>query len=135
MSGHPVHMPLQAGWLYVLAAPIEAGQPEALILWCQDHLHRWWVVADGETTRRLTDTEAARANLASTSADAERLRSSLDLGAALEALNLCPPCSPAGARVEVSSLPPSEATHSTTSTRGAALGLRVAPSTDSGDTP
>ena len=134
MSGHPVHIPIQSGWLYVLAAPIEDGQPEALILWCKDHLHRWWVVMDGETTRRLTDTEAARANLASTSADAERLRSSLDLAAALEALNLLPPSSPAGARVEVSSLPPSEATHPT-SARGAALGLRVAPSTDPGDTP
>ena len=129
---HPVHIPLQGGWLYVLAAPIEDGQPEELLLWCQDHLHRWWVVVNGETTRRLTDTEAARANLASSSADAERLRSSLDLGAALDALSLSPP---AGARAEVSSPPPSEATHSTTSTRGAALGLRVAPSTDSGDTP
>ena len=73
MSGHPVHIPLQGGWRYVLAAPIEAGQPEALILWCQDHLHRWWVVVDGETTRRLTDTEAARANLASSSATPPRL--------------------------------------------------------------
>ena len=134
MSGHPVHMPLQAGWLYVLAAPIEAGQPEALILWCQDHLHRWWVVVDGETTRRLTDTEAARANLASTSADAERLRSSLDLAAALEALNLLPPSSPAGARAVVLSPHHTEATHHTTA-RGAALALRVAPSTDPGDTP
>ena len=128
---HPVHIPLQAGWLYVLAAPIEDGQPEALLLWCQDHLHRWWVVVDGETTRRLTDTEAARANLASTSADAERLRSSLDLAAALDALSLSPP---AGARAEEIPLPPSEATHST-SARGAALGLRVAPNPESGDTP
>ena len=127
---HPVHIPLQGGWRYVLAAPIEAGQPEGLILWCQDHLHRWWVVVDGETTRRLTDTEAARANLASTSADAERLRSSLDLAAALDALSLSPP---AGARAEA--VPPSEATHSTTSARGAALALRVASSPESGDTP
>ena len=133
MSGHPVHIPLQGGWRYVLAAPIEAGQPEALILWCQDHLHRWWVVVDGETTRRLTDTEAARANLASSSATPARLPASLDLAAALDALSLSPPPSPAGARAEA--VPPSEATHSSTSARGAALALRVASSADPGDTP
>ena len=117
----------------MLAAPIEAGQPEALILWCQDHSHRWWVVVDGETTRRLTDIEAARANLASSSATPDRLHSSLDLAAALEALSLSPPPSPAGARAEA--VPPSEATHPTTSARGAALALRVASSSESGDTP
>jgi hypothetical protein len=131
---HPVHIPLQGGWRYVLAAPIEAGQPEALILWCQDHSHRWWVVVAGETTRRLTDTEAARANLASSSATPARLHSSLDLAAALDALSLSPPPSPAGARAEAVPLPPSEATHST-SARGAALALRVASSPESGDTP
>ena len=130
MSGHPAHIPLQGGWRYVLAAPIEAGQPEALILWCQDHSHRWWVVVDGGTTRRLTDIEAARANLASSSATPDRLHSSLDLAAALDALSLSPP---AGARAEA--VPPSEATHPTTSARGAALALRVASSPDPGDTP
>lgn len=96
---HPVHMPSLAGWSYVVAAPIEAGQTEELLLWCQDHSHRWWLVADGQTTRRLTDIEAARANLVRSASTPERSGSALDLAAALDALSLSPPdCSAAGAR-------------------------------------
>ena len=78
---HPVHMPALAGWSYVVAAPIEAGQTEELLLWCQDHSHRWWVVADGQTTRRLTDIEAARANLVRSASTPERRRSGSGRGA------------------------------------------------------
>lgn len=62
---HPIYDPLLSGWLYVLAAPMEFGEEDALPvpLWCLDDTG-WWLVVQGQPKRWLTQEEARLANAA-----------------------------------------------------------------------